>query len=182
MIELQRDSRIPIYMQIASQVREMISRGTLKVGDRLPANRELARQLDVNRNTITTAYADLEADGLISSQVGRGTFVSGVPETSRVTPRQAQATGATHSSSSGASTMSWSALLLPPPRDRWLSALLHTEPGRQVISFAHSLPEDSLFPLEDFRRCVDRVLRREGRILLQLGTTSGYAPLLEYLC
>jgi 2-aminoadipate transaminase len=178
MIELQRESRIPLYVQIASKVREMISAGTLKLGDRLPANRELAKLLDVNRNTVTTAYADLEADGLINSHVGRGTFVSGVPSWK---PRNNQPSGVSQSSAP-ASTMSWSALLLPSQRDRWLSALLHSETGRSMISFAHGLPESSLFPIDDFRRCVDRVLRREGRILLQLGTTSGYAPLLEYLC
>ena len=72
--------------------------------------------------------------------------------------------------------------MLPIQRDRWLNALLQTEHGREVISFAHGLPEASLFPLDEFRRSVDRVLRREGRVLLQLGSSSGYRPLQEYLC
>ena len=173
-IELQRNNRIPLYVQIAAQVREMISRGTIKLGDRLPANRELARLLDVNRTTVTTAYAELEADGLINSQVGRGTFVSAIPAATKVASKQQQPVGP--------SPMSWSGVLLPVQRDRWLNALLQAEHGREVISFAHGLPEASLFPLDEFRRSVDRVLRREGRVLLQLGSSSGYRPLQEYLC
>jgi GntR family transcriptional regulator/MocR family aminotransferase len=57
----------------------MIVRGALKVGDRLPANRELAKSLGVNRSTVTTAYEELTADGLITSRIGSGTFVCAVP-------------------------------------------------------------------------------------------------------
>ena len=181
-IELQRESRIPLYVQIASQVREMISRGSLKLGDRLPANRELARMLDVNRTTVTTAYADLEADGLISSQVGRGTFISSITTPGKPHDGRQEQSRSSTALSPVTTSMSWSAILLPAQRDRWLSALLHAEHGKQIISFAHGLPEASLFPLDEFRRSVDRVLRKEGRTLLQLGTSSGYAPLQEFLC
>src|SRR5262249_26223076 len=153
-------------------------------GDRLPPNRMLARTLGVHRTTVTTAYAELEADGLINSQVGRGTFVASSLPALQTKPGSVRAAGAERvgPSSVGPSLMNWSAILLPVQRDRWLSGLLHSASERDVISFAHGLPESSLFPTEDFRRSVDRVLRREGQALLQLGATSGYAPLLEYLC
>ena len=57
LLELNRNSQMPLYTQIVTEVRRMITGGALKVGDRLPANRELAKTLGVNRNTITTAYA-----------------------------------------------------------------------------------------------------------------------------
>jgi GntR family transcriptional regulator/MocR family aminotransferase len=79
LVELNRKSQMPLYTQIVTEVRRMISGGTLKVGDRLPANRELAKTLGVNRNTVTTAYAELAADGLITSRVGSGTYISSVP-------------------------------------------------------------------------------------------------------
>ncbi len=170
--ELDRDSHTPLYSQIVAQVREMIRSGTLKVGDRLPANRELAETLGVNRTTVSTAYAELAADGLISSQVGRGTFVSAVPETraqGRV-PNPLQRL-----------PMPWDALLADQSRDPWLSGMLNYRQSQAAISLAYSLPQAELFPLEDFRRSVDRVFRKEGRALLQLGTTSGYPPLQEYL-
>lgn len=78
-LELNRESHEPLYEQIAVQIREMIGRGALQIGDRLPANRELARSLGVNRSTVTTAYDELTADGLISSHVGRGAKYVGIP-------------------------------------------------------------------------------------------------------
>ena len=79
-LELDRESRIPLYLQIVTQIRDLISRGVLKIGDRLPANRELAESLGVNRTTVSNAYGELEADGLITSHIGRGTFISAVPQ------------------------------------------------------------------------------------------------------
>jgi DNA-binding GntR family transcriptional regulator len=76
LLELRRDSHIPLYTQIVTEVRRKITDGALKVGDRLPANRELAKALGVNRNTVTTAYAELAADGLITARVGSGTYIS----------------------------------------------------------------------------------------------------------
>jgi 2-aminoadipate transaminase len=171
-IELNRESHIPLYEQIASQVREMIGRGVLRVGDRLPANRELAGALGVNRSTVTTAYDELTADGLISSHVGRGTFVSALPAPHRIGGDSARPQP---------SPMPWGALLHSEERSRWLGGMLDALPRRQAISFAYGLPPTELFPLDDFRRATDRVMRRDGRELLQLGVSNGYRPLQDYL-
>jgi len=77
--------------------------------------------------------------------------------------------------------MSWESLLSVQSRDNWLHEMSSFEGRREVISLALALPSADLFPLDDFRRCVDTVLRRQGRVLLQLGTTSGYGPLQEYI-
>ncbi|PYV10602.1 MAG: hypothetical protein DMG23_07100, partial [Acidobacteria bacterium] len=66
----------PLYVQIRDQIRERIISGGLKSGDRLEPSRELAKCLGVHRTTVSNAYADLEAEGLIQGTVGRGTFVS----------------------------------------------------------------------------------------------------------
>lgn len=167
--ELDRESRIPLYLQVVEQVRDMISRGALKVGDRLPANRELAETLGVNRTTVSNAYAELEADGLITSHVGRGTFVSAVPKTGE--PATAVVV----------SPIVWNSLLADQTGDIWLSPLLHAQQRKETITLAWGLPQSEMFPLDEFRRCVDRVLRRDGRNLLQLGMSSGYEPLRESL-
>jgi GntR family transcriptional regulator/MocR family aminotransferase len=170
-IELDRGSHVPLYAQIAAEVRGMISRGTLKLGDRLPANRELARTLGVNRNTVTTAYDELTADGLIKSHIGRGTFVSAVPS-GRTEPAGERVTP---------SPMPWSALLAEDQRGQWMRILDNVQSHKEVISLAYALPAAELFPLDDFRRSVDRVLRKEGRTVLQLGASHGYGPLQQYL-
>src|SRR5574341_1085237 len=170
-IELDRESHIPLYAQIATQVREMISRGALKLSDRLPANRELAESLGVNRSTVTTAYDELTADGLINSQVGRGTFVSAVPAAKPALADERVL----------ASPMPWSALLPGERRNQWMGGHDSGQSGKEMISLAYALPAAELFPLDDFRRSVDRVLRKEGRALLQLGASNGYSPLQQYL-
>ena len=74
---LDPDNETPLFRQLYEQVREMIESGTVRRGDRLPATRELAGQLGLNRTTISAAYALLESEGLIAGHVGRGSFVTG---------------------------------------------------------------------------------------------------------
>ena len=65
-----------IYLQIADQIRERILRGEWKAGERIPSIRELAVELGVNPNTVTKSYQKLLERELISTQRGRGYFVS----------------------------------------------------------------------------------------------------------
>ncbi|TVP57694.1 MAG: GntR family transcriptional regulator [Gemmatimonadales bacterium] len=71
----------PIYVQIVDEVRRAVVRGTLGPGDPLPSVRELARRLKVNPTTIQQAYRELDHEGLVRSERGRGTFIS--PEAGR---------------------------------------------------------------------------------------------------
>ncbi len=65
----------PIYLQIVEQVRKQIMSGELVPGDQLPTVRQLAADLRVNFNTVARAYRLLDEAGLISTQLGRGTYV-----------------------------------------------------------------------------------------------------------
>lgn len=78
-----RDPR-PIYEQIKDNLRHLIVTGLLPTGSKLPSVREMASDLAINPSTIQRAYRELEAEGYISSQPGKGSFVSakgGVDET-----------------------------------------------------------------------------------------------------
>ena len=74
-IEVDFQSGIPLYEQIAHQVLELIEDGVLKPGDQLPTTRELAVKLGVNFNTVARAYRMLDQGEIISTQHGRGTFI-----------------------------------------------------------------------------------------------------------
>jgi GntR family transcriptional regulator len=66
----------PIFLQIARQIETQVKDGTLKPGDQLPTVRELAIDLRINFSTVARAYRILDEQRLISTQRGRGTYIS----------------------------------------------------------------------------------------------------------
>ena len=69
-------ARTPIYRQLIDQVRQAVALGNLRPGERLPSVRQLSRELVVNPNTVARAYTELEHDGTLITQQGRGVFVA----------------------------------------------------------------------------------------------------------
>src|SRR5215813_2496972 len=80
-LTLQIDFRsgLPIYTQIVNQVQAQVVSGILKHGDQLPTVRALAEELRVNFNTIARAYRILDEARIISTQQGRGTYITEKP-------------------------------------------------------------------------------------------------------
>ena len=70
-----RDVR-PIYAQIIASIKEQVTAGILRPGEKLPSVRELATELAINPNTIQRSYRALEAEGWIVTVPGKGCFVS----------------------------------------------------------------------------------------------------------
>lgn len=64
-----------LYRQIAEQLRELMSRGELRPGERLPAERDLAKQLGVSRPSVREALIALEVEGWVEVRTGSGVFV-----------------------------------------------------------------------------------------------------------
>ncbi len=75
-IKINKESGVPLYLQVKKQIMDLIKGGTLKVGNKMPTERELSEKLRVSRNTISSAYNDLEQEGVLKSYQGRGTFVA----------------------------------------------------------------------------------------------------------
>jgi len=160
--KLDPQAETPLYRQLFEQIAGQIRSGHLTRGERLPATRELAGLLGLNRTTVSAAYEMLETEGLLSGQVGRGSFVTGGP-------------------ARAGRGVDWSALLersetpalAPSQSGSW---------GKELISFAVSRPSRELFPLDEFRASCAAVLgRHDLGDILQLGSPSGYEPLRRYL-
>ncbi len=75
-VQIDPNSHVPIYLQIADGVRAAVAAGLYRPGEALPSLRAMAIQAHVNPNTVQRAYDELEREGLIYCQRGRGLFVA----------------------------------------------------------------------------------------------------------
>jgi GntR family transcriptional regulator/MocR family aminotransferase len=170
-IPLDRDGPVPLYQQIQRFLREQVRSGTLLPETRLPASRELAGRLGVSRVTVTNAYAELEAEGLVYSRLGSGTFVA---------PPMVELPEPPGDHLSNDDWPMWQQELLNRSRSfpQWEpDQLEHTIGCPDRISFGEGLGAAELFPVEDFRKALQTVLRRDGSKALGYGDLAGYLPL-----
>ena len=79
-LEINPRSNAPIYQQLVDGVKELVARGILVPGERMPTVRELAVELSLNPNTVAKAFQKLEQEGIIETMRSRGTFVAGRTE------------------------------------------------------------------------------------------------------
>ncbi len=153
------DSSTPLYRQLYEQLSSAIADGRLTRGERLPATRELAGSIGLNRTTIAAAYDLLESEGLVRSHVGKGTFVEG--------PKN---------------RVDWSTLTPGSPIQPEDSLAAHSHQSAAQVSFSASRPSEDQFPLDEFRAtCREVIDSPEAAQILQLGPASGYGPLRRYL-
>lgn len=71
-----KGSSVPVYKQIIDYMAMKISTGDWAIGGRLPSQRQLAKQFDVNRSTIVTAMEELSSYGVLESDFGKGTYIA----------------------------------------------------------------------------------------------------------
>ena len=79
LLQIDFRSGLPIYTQIVNQVQAQVVGGGLQPGDQLPTVRALAEELRVNFNTVARAYRILDEARIISTQQGRGTYITEIP-------------------------------------------------------------------------------------------------------
>ena len=79
LIALDRNSHEPLHRQLYLRLVELIMDGSLPFGGRLPSSRALAQKINVSRNTVVSAYQQLEVEGYVQAQRGSQTFVAAAP-------------------------------------------------------------------------------------------------------
>ncbi len=175
-LQLDREGPVPLARQIQEQIERLIREQWLSPGVKLPATRELARALGVNRTTVALAYEELVAGGRARAHVGQGTFVAAPPAGE---PRPAAA-APTRVPLDWSRLFSRSAHIAGSGAER--RAALPAGAARPSISFAAGIPDSSMFPTDAFRRVLNQVVRAEGTALLQYPPGGdGYPPLRAYL-
>ncbi|MGR4893475.1 PLP-dependent aminotransferase family protein [Sphingopyxis sp. LARHCG72] len=156
---------MPLHARIQRAIRQLIVDGALGPGKPLPASRALARSLEVSRDTVEAAYAQLHAEGFINRRVGSGSFVAEMTEfasnrhlSQRDTLLRNQA----------------------PNLGKRGGAMFRSGGVREMLSprpFAHGIPETRSFPLQLWERLERQVRKEVGAQTLLHGDPQGTAPL-----
>ncbi|MEM9773855.1 MAG: PLP-dependent aminotransferase family protein [Chloroflexota bacterium] len=149
-LQITRNNQLAIYRQVAEQIRAQINTGQLPSGTRLPTVRSLSAELGVTPLTVHNAYNELQADGLIESVVGRGTFVSDEAQRKTLPVDTNQ----------------------PFHPDNILGDILHIMHARQVRSMAVAIPDPDLAPVDEIWGRVNQ-LRDEWIHLSGYGEIEG---------
>lgn len=150
----------PLFLQIADAVIRDVRRGQLREGDRLPSTRLVARQLGVNRNTVTAAWRELSSQGWIESHP-RGT--------TRIASRiQALSPARFEHSRAGFPV----ARQVPPPL---------VTPTAGALTLAGGRPDLRHFPVDAFARAWRTALRHSRGRLLEYGDPQGHGGLRQAL-
>ncbi len=153
-IAVDRDAAAPLYLQVYEGIRTAILAGELRRGYRLPSTRDIAREYGLSRNTVTTAFDQLLAEGYIEGRVGSGSYVSTDVPDDLLRPRIAREASAPRRAPKAVE---------PPPAMR--------------NAFRVSTPALDCFPLDVWNRLAIARLRRLRRSMLGYGAAAGYEPL-----
>jgi 2-aminoadipate transaminase len=172
LLDIQRTSDRPLYLQIRNQIRALILAGDLPIGTRLPPERTMASSLGVNRTTVSSAYQELAAEGLVEGQVGRGTIVCSPPDV-----------GGLGQQDLFPQPMPWREFFPPGEQvqDSLVRDLVALCAQEDVISLAGGVPAPDLYPVERFAQATQTVLKQHGRALLQYCPTEGHLAFRETL-
>lgn len=162
--------RRPYHQQIYAQVREAILVGRLRPGDRLPATRDLAAQLNLARNTVVRAYEDLLTDGFLTGKAGAGTFVA--PEAAPALDSAGVSDGRRVETAAALELTAWGRAASREVPDDPLGA-------PPPIDFRPGTPDWQAFPRALWLRLLGRALRKEASELTRYGDPAGYFPLRE---
>jgi GntR family transcriptional regulator/MocR family aminotransferase len=157
----------PFPLALRDELREAILDGRLKPGARLPATRDLARQLGVARGTVVVAYESLVSEGYLRGAHGAGTFVGETLPDSWFSPEKAPATSAGPGRRAGLSTRG----------KRLAESPMLDAPLRAARPFRPHTPAVEAFPRARWMQLVARHARRAHAAELRDIDPRGHAPL-----
>lgn len=153
-IQLSHDCLQPLYQQLFHQIKGLILQGSWTAGEKLPAIRAAAAELNLNTVTVVHAYRELERNGYVASRKGSGFYIAETTDSSK----------ADKISRNGKAGLFLSG-----------NAPLDGE----TINFASASPHPSIFPTDSFTECIQEVLGRDKGFAFGYQESNGFLPLRE---
>ena len=144
-----KDDETPKYVQVANYIKALIDNKKIKDGDKLPTIRALSKKLGVNNTTIVSAYNKLKAEGYAFQKVGSGSYAK-IREVSSNFRREYSNT----------------------------LKKLSMEDLSDVVDFTGETSKEVLFPIDDLKYIINKVLERDGANALISDNRNGYTNLI----
>jgi GntR family transcriptional regulator/MocR family aminotransferase len=190
-IEIDRQQQLPIYLQICARFRTAIAAGHLRPGDRVPALRSLATQLNTARGTVELAYTILVDEGYLQMRGAAGTFVSPALPASVMRSSRAQDVHGAHGAHDSQSTQGTGTPETPgESRDGKSTPSAPSAPRPLPIAVAMSgaprplqpgMPALDAFPGKVWNKLVSHRARSSEREMFAYPDPAGYRPLREHI-
>lgn len=156
----------PVYLQLENYIKSMIQSGMLVSNGKLPSTRELSNLLKISRNSVITAYENLEAAEIIYTIKGKGTFISPGE------PLNMDEWKVSWDEKANSCSVLAEKLDIVKNEIPW---------KKNLISFKSISPDGELFDMEEFKKAFLGRISLEGHKLLNYGYAKGYRPLMDYL-
>jgi len=174
-----RPEGMQLQRWLYEEIRASILAGRLAPGARLPASRDLARQHTLSRGTVTSVFAQLEAEGYLVGAVGKGSFVA--PELPDRRPEIRRTSKVVRSDKVAAATRPLQQGMALSERGKLLARTPFKIEGLAypARAFRSSQPDVSEFPFDLWARIAARQSRLTPRSMLATGDALGYKPLRE---
>ena len=160
-------NKTPLYRQVYEQLKEAILSQQLTQGTKLPASRELAKRLQVSRNTVTTAYEKLWSEGFVEGQIGAGTYVASIDFTSLQTTDVDCETNTRP---------------LLSQRGEKIFTCAKKDYVATTIPFTPGIPDIKSFRKDTWARILSRQARYNMEEIFAYGSPTGYIPLRTAVC
>lgn len=155
-ITLNKNSKDPMYQQLADSIHKLIFEGKLPPNYKLPPIRILSKKFNVNNSTIVNAYKYLENKKLVYCQMGSGTYVSPLPIVDSPEP----------SINLQITTFN--------KRNKYTL--------ENALNFATTSTSENLFPVDEFKQIFNEVLDRDKGLAFNYQESQGFPPLRMAIC
>ncbi|MCP4724961.1 MAG: PLP-dependent aminotransferase family protein [bacterium] len=172
-LNLNRQSKVPLHKQVFTLIQEMIEGNTLKPGTKLPSTREFAQKNGISRTVAYNAYEELWGQGYVESRPGSYTFVRDKKPNIKLQNRAEK------------SLIDWEETVTTPCREVHdiysnFPELSYETEKTDILSMNSLSLDHRILPVDNFRKCLNTAIRKDPGIF-NYGKVEGYLPLRSFI-